>query len=126
MFSIFPPWENTAVTETLPMGRVSHLSSRVELYMSTSVTWKAREAITFTMRLSFSRTLDSRRERKGRKPFMEHSLQGFCMGYLSALGLGSPRLGFGVPKGLTSVAESAICAAERAQASMSWRDVLSE
>ena len=42
LFSVASPCRKMAVTATVPMGRVSYLSSFKELYISTSVTCQAR------------------------------------------------------------------------------------
>ena len=65
LFSVFPPCWKMAVTETVPIGRVSYLSSFKELYISTSVTCQASIAMIFTMRLSRAWTACSSRFMKG-------------------------------------------------------------
>ena len=52
LFSDFPSCWNTAVTEMLPIGLVSHVNSPNELYISTSHTEFDNLAMTFTILLS--------------------------------------------------------------------------
>ena len=75
LFSVTPPCSKTADRDMLPMGRVSHLSSPWELYMRMSLIWKAKLAISLTMRVSRPFTSASRFWRKGRKRLMGVSLQ---------------------------------------------------
>ena len=69
-----------AETATLPIGRVSQVSSPKELYIMTSVTELESRAITFSTLESLDRISPSIFLRKGRKVFKEVSLQSSTTG----------------------------------------------